>query len=107
MVRIFFYFDLPVYSAPNRVNKKEMNQGGKHLMNPFEKNRRDTKQKGNRDHPEQYPTDEDSLFDTFISQRTVDSIPVEDQTIDQQDEKKRDGSSKNSSSSEKKYKPES
>ncbi|MDF2815540.1 MAG: hypothetical protein K0Q81_1740 [Paenibacillus sp.] len=77
-------------------------------MNPFEKNRRDPKYKGNnRDHPEQYPTEEESLFDTFVSQRTVDTIPVEDQKIEQREEKKRDGSSKSTSSSERKYKPES
>jgi hypothetical protein len=74
-----------------------------YILNPFEKNRRDNKHKGNRDHPEQYPTEEESLFDLFVSERTVDPIPVEDQKLEQREEQQRDGSSKSSSSSERKY----
>ena len=54
------------------------------------------------DHPEQYETTEESLFDQFESERTVDPIPMEDLNEEKQDEKhKRD--SKNTSSSSKKY----
>jgi hypothetical protein len=73
-------------------------------MDPFEKSSQKTKQKGNRDHPEQYPTDKESLFDQFISERTVDPIPMEDMNMEQKEEKQRDGRSKDRSSSEKKYK---
>jgi hypothetical protein len=54
------------------------------------------------DHPEQYETTNESLFDKFESERTVDPIPMEDLNEEKQEEKhKRD--SKNTSSSEKKY----
>ncbi|MGG1396934.1 hypothetical protein ABE288_03800 [Bacillus salipaludis] len=57
----------------------------------------------NRDHPEQYPTDQESLFDKFESEKTVDPIPVEDLKEEQRDEKAKHAS-KDTSSSEKKYK---
>jgi len=54
------------------------------------------------DHPEQYETNQESLFDQFESERTVDPIPMEDLKEEKQEEKrKRD--SKHTSSSEKKY----
>ncbi|WP_160719503.1 hypothetical protein [Bacillus sp. USDA818B3_A] len=54
------------------------------------------------DHPEQYETTEESLFDKFQSERTVDPIPMEDLNEEKHEEKrKRD--SKHTSSSEKKY----
>lgn len=71
-------------------------------MNEFEKNENGDLKKGNRDHPEQYPTEKESLFDKFKSQQTVDAIPVEDLNIQVQDEKNKD-KTKNESSSENKY----
>ncbi len=60
-------------------------------MNPFERSAdRRRKQQGKRDNPEGVPTEKESLFDKFASERTVDPIPVEDQTIEQQDEKEKD-----------------
>ncbi|KKO55221.1 hypothetical protein [Paenibacillus sp. DMB20] len=53
------------------------------------------------DHPEQYPTERESLFDRFESERHVDPIPMEDLNMEKQEEKKRDGTSKNRSSSDK------
>ncbi|NMO96361.1 hypothetical protein [Paenibacillus lemnae] len=58
---------------------------------------------GNTDHAEQYPTKEESLFDKFKSQETVDPIPMEDLNQEKQEEKRRDGTSKDSSSSDDKY----
>lgn len=69
-------------------------------MKPFERSAdSQPEQQGKRDNPDAIPTEEESLFDKFTIQRTVDPIPVEDQTIEQQDEKdkhrtKRDSSSK-------------
>lgn len=74
-------------------------------MDPFERPQEDTEQKGSRDHAEQYPTENESLFDKYISQRTVDSIPVEDQKMERHEEEERDGKEKDRSSSENKYKP--
>lgn len=58
---------------------------------------------GQPDNPEQIPTDNPSLFDLYESELTVDPIPVEDQKIEQQDEKDKERT-KDSSSSERKYK---
>jgi hypothetical protein len=72
-------------------------------MNEFERsadNRRE--QQGKRDNPEGIPTEKESLFDKFVSERTVDPIPVEDQTIEQQDEKDKERT-KQDSHSERKY----
>lgn len=55
-----------------------------------------------RDHPEQYPTDEPSLFDLHESEQNVDPIPVEDLTLEKQEEKDKEGT-KHRSSSDKKY----
>ena len=72
-------------------------------MNAFERSAdaRRTRQ-GKRDNPEGVPTDKESLFDRFASERTVDPIPVEDQTIEQRDEKRKE-ETKRDSSSERKY----
>ncbi|WP_431089260.1 hypothetical protein [Paenibacillus sp. 8b26] len=56
----------------------------------------------NRDHAEQYPTEQESLFDRFESEQTVDAIPVEDLKMEHQEEKDKDVT-KHTSSSEKKY----
>ena len=55
------------------------------------------------DHPEQYPTENESLFDKFESEQTVDPIPMEDLKEEKQEEKAKHDT-KNTSSSEKKYK---
>lgn len=55
-----------------------------------------------RDHPEQYPTDRESLFDRFESEQNVDSLPVEDLTLEQQEERDKD-QTKHRSSSDAKY----
>ncbi|AET60534.1 hypothetical protein HPL003_18970 [Paenibacillus terrae HPL-003] len=57
----------------------------------------------NRDHAEQYPTEQESLFDRFESEQTVDAIPVEDLKMELQEEFDKDAT-KHTSSSEKKYK---
>ncbi|KJD41445.1 hypothetical protein ABFY57_17990 [Paenibacillus polymyxa] len=56
----------------------------------------------NRDHAEQYPTDQESLFDRFEIEQTVDAIPVEDLKMERQEERDKDVT-KHTSSSEKKY----
>ncbi|MBP2000518.1 hypothetical protein J2Z69_001549 [Paenibacillus shirakamiensis] len=55
------------------------------------------------DHPEQYKTDEESLFDRFESEQTVDPIPVEELNEKVLDEKNKE-ETKHTSSTEKKYK---
>ncbi|RED41511.1 hypothetical protein [Paenibacillus sp. VMFN-D1] len=66
---------------------------------------RDEKEKHARmDHPEQYATERESLFDRFESERNVDPIPVEDLTENMKDEQNKEHT-KDSSSSEKKYRP--
>ncbi|MNN72317.1 hypothetical protein D3C81_1883430 [compost metagenome] len=65
--------------------------------------KRSCKEKGdNRDHPEQYPTDKPSLFDMHESEQNVDPIPMEDLTLEKQEEKDKEGT-KHRSSSDKKY----
>lgn len=72
-------------------------------MSELDKNKkRDTEQSENRNHPEQYPTDKESLFDLHEDMQHVDPIPIEDQHIEKQDEKVKE-ETKNSSSSPKKY----
>ncbi|MGG4215551.1 hypothetical protein [Paenibacillus sp. FSL L8-0638] len=56
----------------------------------------------NRDHAEQYPTEQESLFDRFEIEQTVDAIPVEDLKMERQEERDKDAT-KHTSSSEKKY----
>jgi hypothetical protein len=72
-------------------------------MNEFERDSKPIDQKGNRDHPEQYPTENESLFDMYESERTVDPIPMEDKKMETQEEKDKEAT-KNSSSSANKYK---
>ncbi|WP_169082121.1 hypothetical protein [Paenibacillus sp. PL91] len=71
-------------------------------MNEFEKDADGAVKKGNRDHPEQYPTEKESLFDKFKSEQTVDPIPVEDLKLQVQDEKNKE-ETKHKSSSANKY----
>jgi hypothetical protein len=59
--------------------------------------------KGDRDHPEQYPTEKESLFDMWESEQNVDPIPMEDLKLEQREEKRK-GETKHESSSEEKYK---
>lgn len=56
-----------------------------------------------RDHPEQYPTERESLFDLHESEQNVDPLPLEDIKIELREEKRKD-QTKNSSSSDHKYK---
>ncbi len=55
-----------------------------------------------RDHPEQYPTEQPSLFDRFESELNVDPIPVEDLNLEVREEKDKEAT-KHASSSERKY----
>lgn len=55
-----------------------------------------------RDHAEQYPTEEPSLFDMYESERNVDPIPVEDLNLEVREEKNKEAT-KHASSSERKY----
>ncbi|WP_054943190.1 hypothetical protein [Paenibacillus ihuae] len=72
-------------------------------MNENKKPHEDKRLQGdNRDHPEQYPTDKPSLFDMHESEQNVDPIPVEDLTLEKQEEKDKEGT-KHRSSSDKKY----
>ncbi|MFC7373538.1 hypothetical protein ACFQPF_17995 [Fictibacillus iocasae] len=56
------------------------------------------------DHPEQYRTEKESLFDKFESEQNVDPIPMEDLKEEKREEKDKTGT-KHTSSSEKKYNP--
>ncbi|RQW10982.1 hypothetical protein EH198_14485 [Paenibacillus rhizophilus] len=59
--------------------------------------------KGNRrDHPEQYPTDNPSLFDLHEDELHSDPIPVEDLKLEKQEEPDKEAT-KHRSSSDKKY----
>ena len=55
------------------------------------------------DNPEQYPTENESIFDKFEIEQTVDPIPMEDLKEELREEKAKHDT-KNTSSSEKKYK---
>ncbi|WP_316568290.1 hypothetical protein [Neobacillus sp. YIM B06451] len=59
-------------------------------------------QQGKRDNPEQFPTNTESLFDKFESERNVDPIPLEDLKMEQREEKA-GHHTKEDSSSERKY----
>ena len=72
-------------------------------MNECEKDSDQVKRKGSRDHPEQYPTEKESLFDKFKSEQTVDPIPVEDLNLQVREEADKEAT-KHKSSSENKYK---
>ncbi|MFB9326888.1 hypothetical protein ACFFSY_13255 [Paenibacillus aurantiacus] len=56
---------------------------------------------GRRDHPEQYPTDNPSLFDMWESERNVDPIPVEELNIGVKDERRKTHTKDESSSPDK------
>lgn len=56
-----------------------------------------------RDNPEQFPTENESLHERFKSEQTVDPIPVEDLKLEQEEEKNKT-ETKHTSSSERKYK---
>ncbi|WP_050614466.1 hypothetical protein [Bacillus testis] len=56
--------------------------------------------KSNMDHPEQYPTEKESLFDKFESERNVDPIPVEELNQKVKDEKDKHHTKDTSSSEE-------
>lgn len=73
-------------------------------MNEFERNDDGarTQQQGKRDNPEGIPTEKENLLDRFKSEQTVDPIPVEDQGIEQREEREKD-QTKRDSSSERKY----
>ncbi|MBD2844993.1 hypothetical protein IDH44_07310 [Paenibacillus sp. IB182496] len=81
-------------------------------MEPWEKTERSDrdadkdkdKQRETRNHPERYPTDEETLHDRYVTQRTVDPIPVEEQKLNAEDERKKE-QTKQSSSSDRIYKP--
>ncbi|WP_100407995.1 hypothetical protein [Bacillus solitudinis] len=68
-----------------------------------DKAKKKPREKKNMDHPEQYPTEKESLFDQFESQQNVDPIPMEDLKIERREEKEKH-KTKNESSSENKYK---
>ncbi|PLR82108.1 hypothetical protein CVD25_09200 [Bacillus canaveralius] len=57
--------------------------------------------KKNMDHPEQYPTENESLFDRFESEKNVDPIPMEDLKQEQREEKEHHKTKQNSSTEEK------
>ena len=56
-----------------------------------------------RDHAEQYPTENKTLFDRFKIEQTVDPIPIEEIKIEKKDERNKK-KTKNESSTENKYK---
>ncbi|KIL72149.1 hypothetical protein [Bacillus badius] len=58
-------------------------------------------QKGRMDNPEQMKTDKESLYDKFKSEQTVDSLPLEDLRMEQEEEKDKHATKDNSSSEEK------
>lgn len=55
------------------------------------------------DHPEQYKTNNKTLFDRFESEQNVDPIPMEDLKMELREEKQKH-KTKDQSSSEEKYK---
>lgn len=65
-------------------------------------NRSELKKQKRMDHPEQYPTEKESLFDRFESERNVDPIPVEELNEQVKDERDKEHT-KDTSSTEKKY----
>lgn len=60
-------------------------------------------QRKKRDHPEQYETDKETLFDRFESEQHVDPIPMEDLKKEKREEKQKH-KTKDESASEDKYK---
>lgn len=82
--------------------KASGNKTGHHDL-PKANEQPDIKRTEHRDHPEQYPTDKDSLFDLHESQQNVDPLPLEDIKMELREEKHKD-KTKNNSSSDQKYK---
>jgi hypothetical protein len=72
-------------------------------MDEFKKSDKLIDQKGSRDHPEQYPTEKESLFDRYESEQNVDPIPMEDLNMEKKEEKQKE-ETKHHSSSTNKYK---
>lgn len=58
-------------------------------------------QNGKMDNPDQMKTDQESIYDKFESEQTVDSIPLEDLRMEQEEEKDKHATKNNSSSEEK------
>jgi hypothetical protein len=54
------------------------------FMKEFEKSPDSVKRQGAKDNPEQVPADKESLHDRFVSERSVDPIPLEDLRQEQQ-----------------------
>ena len=74
------------------------------IMNEPNKDKDIHKGTSHWDHPEQYPTENESLFDKFEDEQHVDPIPMEDLKMEKQEEKQNNGESKSSSSTASKYK---
>ncbi|CAJ1315460.1 hypothetical protein PTI45_00381 [Paenibacillus nuruki] len=72
------------------------------MMTEPRKNDKIEEQQGKRDHPEHYPTENESLFDRFESEQNVDPMPMEDLNMEKKEEKDKDAT-KSSSSSENAY----
>jgi hypothetical protein len=64
---------------------------------------KNNKQRKEMDHPEQYKTNNKTLFDRFESEQNVDPIPMEDLKMELREEKQKH-KTKDQSSSEEKYK---
>ncbi|NGZ78221.1 hypothetical protein [Saccharibacillus alkalitolerans] len=69
-----------------------------------QQSQKDDNRQGPHDHAEQYPTGNESLFDMHESEMNVDPLPMEDISMEQQEEKNKDGTRKSRSSSDDKYK---
>lgn len=83
---------------------KEQQEVKKHEeIEAQQQSQKDDNRVGTHDHPEQYPTGNESLFDMHESEMNVDALPMEDISMEQQEEKNKDGESKNRSSSDDKY----
>ncbi|MCQ4085258.1 hypothetical protein [Saccharibacillus sp. JS10] len=67
----------------------------------LEQNQDDRNREGALDHPEQYPTENESLFDMHESEKNVDALPIEDIRLEQEEEKDKDGTKQRSSSNDK------
>ncbi|MFA9559148.1 hypothetical protein ACERII_17710 [Evansella sp. AB-rgal1] len=64
-------------------------------------NEKRVRKKSKTDHPEQFPTEEESIFDKFDSQVHVDPIPLEDVRLEEREEREKT-KTKNKSSTLKK-----
>lgn len=71
-------------------------------MEDKKKSLKETYTQSNMDNPEQYPTENISIFDMFESEQTVDALPLEDVREEWREEKMKHDT-KSTSSSEKKY----